>query len=241
MLETKPTKVHELSPQRQALRLPRGVDRAVVAGLLDVNKSKRLIVGFQAGAGHNDAAAARSRCLTICSGKPASRSKCRCASGFGSGRSLFDGGILMRLSTPSQIDAPARASAPAMEELIGVAHPILDHGFVRVVDYLGDDAAIVQAARVSYAGGTKTVREDAKLIGHLWRHGQLAVRDVCNQVARQIADFRCAADGSDIVPPPLTRSRARYSVLPGEFYIPNGSRNRTPRTGKGTPIRSTRS
>ncbi len=48
-----------------------------------------------------------------------------------------------------------RPSVPAMDALLGYAHPVLDHGFIRVVDYMGDEAAIVQAARVSYGAGTK--------------------------------------------------------------------------------------
>jgi thymidylate synthase (FAD) len=54
-----------------------------------------------------------------------------------------------------------------MERHLHVVHPVLDHGFVRVVDYMGDDAAIVQAARVSYGRGTKSVQNDEGLIRYL--------------------------------------------------------------------------
>ena len=63
-----------------------------------------------------------------------------------------------------------RVTVPALEEILYDALPVLDHGFVRVIDYMGDDAAIVQAARVSYGRGTKKVREDAGLIRYLMRH-----------------------------------------------------------------------
>ena len=63
-----------------------------------------------------------------------------------------------------------RAVAPGMENHLYKAAPVLDHGFVRVVDYMGDDAAICQAARVSYGRGTKSVQNDEGLIRYLMRH-----------------------------------------------------------------------
>ncbi len=63
-----------------------------------------------------------------------------------------------------------RACAPELEEILYTPIPVLDHGFVRVIDYMGDDAAIVQAARVSYGRGTKKVQNDAGLINYLLRH-----------------------------------------------------------------------
>ena len=66
--------------------------------------------------------------------------------------------------------ATRRATVPALEEILFEPIPVLDHGFVRVVDYMGDDGAIVQAARVSYGRGTKKVLEDAGLIRYLLRH-----------------------------------------------------------------------
>ena len=62
-----------------------------------------------------------------------------------------------------------RPISPALEEILFQALPVLDHGFVRVVDYMGDDAAVVQAARVSYGRGTKKVSEDRGLINYLMR------------------------------------------------------------------------
>ena len=63
-----------------------------------------------------------------------------------------------------------RATAPGMEQHLYTAHPVLDHGFVRVIDYMGDDCAITQAARVSYGRGTKSVSNDEGLIRYLMRH-----------------------------------------------------------------------
>jgi hypothetical protein len=63
-----------------------------------------------------------------------------------------------------------RATVPALEEILYQPLPVLDHGFVRVIDYMGDDSAVVQAARVSYGKGTKKVSEDAGLFKYLMRH-----------------------------------------------------------------------
>ena len=97
---------------------------------------------------------------------------------------------------------------------------VLDHGFVRVVDYMGDDAAIVQAARVSYGKGTKQVRQDAGLINYLLRHRHTTPFEMCEIkyhvklpvfVARQWIRHRTAN---------VNEYSARYSVLDREFYIP---------------------
>lgn len=113
-----------------------------------------------------------------------------------------------------------RATAPGMEAQLFRAHPVLDHGFVRVVDYMGDDAAIVQAARVSYGAGTRTARDDAGLIGYLMRHAHTTPFEMCEVklhvklpvfVARQWIRHRTAN---------VNEYSARYSVLEREFYIP---------------------
>ncbi|MCH8974625.1 MAG: FAD-dependent thymidylate synthase, partial [Chloroflexi bacterium] len=72
-----------------------------------------------------------------------------------------------------------RATVPALEELLYEPLPVLDHGFVRVVDYMGDDAAIVQAARVSYGRGTKATRTDAGLINYLMRNQHTSPFEMC--------------------------------------------------------------
>jgi thymidylate synthase (FAD) len=72
-----------------------------------------------------------------------------------------------------------RACVPELEKLIGEKIPVLDDGFVRLVDYLGDDSAIVQAARVSYGKGTKKRTEDKELIRYLMRHWHTSPFEMC--------------------------------------------------------------
>ena len=113
-----------------------------------------------------------------------------------------------------------RTTVPALEEILYEPLPVLDHGFVRVVDYMGDDAAICQAARVSYGRGTKLVRQDAGLINYLMRHRHTTPFEMCEIkyhvklpifVARQWIRHRTAN---------VNEYSARYSVLDREFYIP---------------------
>jgi len=135
----------------------------------------------------------------------------------------------MRL-TPKQQDEVAaqrsetcqtlRATVPALEEILYEPLPVLDHGFVRVIDYMGDDAAIVQAARVSYGRGTRKVSEDRGLINYLMRHRHTTPFEMCEIkyhvklpifVARQWVRHRTAN---------VNEYSARYSILDKEFYIP---------------------
>jgi thymidylate synthase (FAD) len=120
----------------------------------------------------------------------------------------------------SQSAATRRATVPALEELLYQAMPVLDHGFVRVIDYMGDDAAVVQAARVSYGRGTRRVSEDAGLIRYLMRHRHTTPFEMCEIkyhvklpifVARQWIRHRTAN---------VNEYSARYSILDREFYIP---------------------
>jgi thymidylate synthase (FAD) len=113
-----------------------------------------------------------------------------------------------------------RATVPALEARLFEAVPILDHGFIRVIDYMGDDAAIVQAARVSYGRGTRRVSEDAGLIRYLMRHRHSTPFEMCEIkyhvklpifVARQWIRHRMAN---------VNEYSARYSVMDREFYIP---------------------
>ncbi|MBS0537334.1 MAG: FAD-dependent thymidylate synthase [Proteobacteria bacterium] len=113
-----------------------------------------------------------------------------------------------------------RAIAPALEEILYQALPVLDHGFVRVIDYMGDDAAVVQAARVSYGRGTKKVSEDRGLINYLMRHRHTTPFEMCEIkyhvklpifVARQWIRHRTAN---------VNEYSARYSILDNEFYLP---------------------
>lgn len=113
-----------------------------------------------------------------------------------------------------------RSVAPGMEAHLYTAHEVLDHGFVRVIDYMGDDAAIVQAARVSYGAGTKAARDDAGLIRYLMRHWHSTPFEMCEVklhvklpifVARQWIRHRTAN---------VNEYSARYSIMDREFYIP---------------------
>ena len=113
-----------------------------------------------------------------------------------------------------------RATVPALEAMLYQALPVLDHGFVRVIDYMGDDGAVVQAARVSYGRGTRRVSEDAGLIRYLMRHRHSTPFEMCEIkyhvklpifVARQWIRHRMAN---------VNEYSARYSILDREFYIP---------------------
>lgn len=120
----------------------------------------------------------------------------------------------------SQTAQTMRATVPAMEAHLYKAHDVLDHGFVRVIDYMGDDSAICQAARVSYGKGTKAVSNDAGLIKYLMRHWHSTPFEMCEIklhvklpvfVARQWIRHRTAN---------VNEYSARYSILDREFYIP---------------------
>ncbi|MDG1481203.1 MAG: FAD-dependent thymidylate synthase [Myxococcota bacterium] len=113
-----------------------------------------------------------------------------------------------------------RPTVAALEERMYTPLPCLDHGFVRLIDYMGSDAAIVQAARVSYGEGTKKVRQDRGLIRYLLRNAHTSPFEMCELklhckmpifVARQWVRHRTAS---------LNEVSARYSVLDKEFYLP---------------------
>ena len=121
----------------------------------------------------------------------------------------------------AQQSPTARPTVPALEALLFQPVPVLDHGFVRVIDYMGDDGAIVQAARVSYGRGTRRVSEDAGLIRYLMRHRHSTPFEMCEIkyhvklpifVARQWIRHRTAN---------VNEYSARYSILDREFYIPS--------------------
>ena len=133
-----------------------------------------------------------------------------------------------------------RATVPAMEALLYQPIPILDHGFIRVIDYMGDDAAVVQAARVSYGAGTKKIREDAGLINYLMRHRHTSPFEMCELkihvkmpifVARQFLRHRVAS---------ANEVSGRYSILDREFYMPVpeqlATQAKTNRQGRGDAL-----
>lgn len=114
-----------------------------------------------------------------------------------------------------------RPVVAALEEILYQPIPLLDHGFIRVIDYMGDDAAIVQAARVSYGKGTKMVSEDKGLINYLMRHRHTSPFEMCEIklhvklpifVARQWIRHRTAN---------VNEYSARYSIMDKEFYLPS--------------------
>ena len=120
----------------------------------------------------------------------------------------------------AQAQPTLRAVSQGMEKHLYTAIPVLDHGFVRVIDYMGDDAAICQAARVSYGKGTKSVQNDEGLIRYLMRHWHSTPFEMCELklhvklpvfVARQWIRHRTAN---------VNEYSARYSILDREFYIP---------------------
>jgi len=139
-----------------------------------------------------------------------------------------------------QAQPTRRPTVPALEEMLYRAVPVLDHGFVRVIDYMGDDGAIVQAARVSYGRGTRRVSEDAGLIRYLMRHRHSTPFEMCEIkfhvklpifVARQWIRHRMAN---------VNEYSARYSILDREFYIPGpehlAAQSAVNRQGRGTVL-----
>ncbi len=121
----------------------------------------------------------------------------------------------------SQKNSTKRVTSPELEKILYEALPVLDHGFVRVVDYMGDDSSIVQSARVSYGKGTKKVSTDEGLIKYLMRHWHSTPFEMCEIkyhvklpifIARQWIRHRTAN---------VNEYSARYSILDKEFYIPS--------------------
>ena len=119
-----------------------------------------------------------------------------------------------------EIGQTRRPISSGLESIMLSAIPVLDHGFVRVVDYMGDDSAIVQAARVSYGKGTRQARNDEGLIRYLMRHRHTTPFEMCELklhvklpifVARQWIRHRMAS---------VNEYSARYSILDREFYFP---------------------
>jgi thymidylate synthase (FAD) len=114
----------------------------------------------------------------------------------------------------------ARVVNPKAEELLDKEFKVLNHGFVRLVDYMGGDESIVQAARVSYGKGTKSVSEDRTLIRYLMRHQHTTPFEMVEFkfhiklpifVARQWIRHRTAN---------VNEYSGRYSIMPEEFYVP---------------------
>ena len=141
----------------------------------------------------------------------------------------------------SQENITKRVNAPELEKILYEAIPVLDHGFIRVVDYMGNDTSIVQAARVSYGKGTKKVSTDAGLIKYLMRHWHSTPFEMCEIkyhvklpifIARQWIRHRTAN---------VNEYSARYSILDKEFYLPKNenlaSQSQINRQGRGDVLK----
>ena len=133
-----------------------------------------------------------------------------------------------------------RAISPELEEILFTPLPVLDHGFVRVIDYMGNDDAVVQAARVSYGRGTRKTSEDAGLIDYLLRHAHTTPFEMAEIklhvklpifVARQWIRHRTAS---------VNEYSARYSILDKEFYLPDlsqmAAQSKSNRQGRGDAL-----
>jgi thymidylate synthase (FAD) len=115
---------------------------------------------------------------------------------------------------------------------------VLDHGFVRLIDVMGTDDSVVQAARVSYGDGTKTVNTDRNLIRYLMRHEHTTPFEMCEVkfhiklpifVMRQLIRHRTAS---------VNEYSGRYSIMSNEFYIPETfeSQSKVNNQGRGKPL-----
>ena len=140
----------------------------------------------------------------------------------------------------AQENTTKRVNSPELEKVLYEAIPILDHGFIRVVDYMGNDTSIVQAARVSYGKGTKKVNTDSGLIKYLMRHWHSTPFEMCEIkyhiklpifIARQWIRHRTAN---------VNEYSARYSILDKEFYLPNSenlaAQSQNNRQGRGNVL-----
>ena len=137
----------------------------------------------------------------------------------------------------SQSNTTKRVTSPELEKVLYEAIPVLDHGFIRVIDYMGDDSSIVQSARVSYGKGTKKVSTDDGLIRYLMRYRHSTPFEMCEIkyhvklpifIARQWIRHRTAN---------VNEYSARYSILDKEFYLPTkdqlASQSKSNRQGRG--------
>ena len=140
----------------------------------------------------------------------------------------------------AQKNSTKRVTSTELEKILYEALPVLDHGFVRVVDYMGDDSSIVQSARVSYGKGTKQVSTDKGLIKYLMRHWHSTPFEMCEIkyhiklpifIARQWIRHRTAN---------VNEYSARYSILDKEFYLPSkenlAAQSTNNRQGRGEVI-----
>lgn len=137
----------------------------------------------------------------------------------------------------AQVYSTRRVISPGLEDILYHPYPVLDHGFVRVIDYMGDDSAIVQAARVSYGKGTKKVTEDRGLIHYLLRHSHTTPFEMCEIKFHIKLPIFVARDWIRHRTANVNEYSGRYSILDKEFYIPSedvlGSQSTSNRQGRG--------
>jgi len=140
-------------------------------------------------------------------------------------------------SLRSKAKKTLRVTSYSLESILYKPFKVLDSGFIRVIDYMGDDTAIVQSARVSYGEGTKKVSNDKGLIRYLMRNWHTTPFEMCEIkfhiklpifIARQWIRHRTAN---------VNEYSARYSILDKEFYIPRAqhmsSQSKTNKQGRG--------
>ena len=140
----------------------------------------------------------------------------------------------------SKVKKTLRVTSPSLESILYKPFKVLDSGFIRVIDYMGDDSAIVQSARVSYGEGTKKVSNDKGLIRYLMKNWHTTPFEMCEIkfhiklpifIARQWIRHRTAN---------VNEYSARYSILDKEFYIPRpehmSSQSSTNKQGRGTNL-----
>lgn len=140
----------------------------------------------------------------------------------------------------AQSNTTKRPCVQSLEDILYKPQKVLDHGFIRVVDYAGDDASIVQAARVSYGKGTKAINQDQGLINYLMRHRHTTPFEMCDIkfhiklpifIARQWIRHRTAS---------VNEYSARYSILGDEFYVPEkqhlAAQSQTNRQGRADEV-----
>ena len=140
----------------------------------------------------------------------------------------------------SKVKKTLRVTSSSLENILYKPFKVLDSGFIRVIDYMGDDSAIVQSARVSYGEGTKKVSNDKGLIRYLMKNWHTTPFEMCEIkfhiklpifIARQWIRHRTAN---------VNEYSARYSILDKEFYIPRpehmSSQSSTNKQGRGTNL-----
>ena len=143
-------------------------------------------------------------------------------------------------SLRSKVKKTLRVTSSSLESILYKPFKVLDSGFIRVIDYMGDDSAIVQSARVSYGEGTKKVSNDKGLIRYLMKNWHTTPFEMCEIkfhiklpifIARQWIRHRTAN---------VNEYSARYSILDKEFYIPRpehmSSQSSTNKQGRGTNL-----